>query len=165
VHARLGRRLRQVEDTGDVVQSALVDAVVDLPRFEYRGKGSFLRWLSTIVTHKLLHRARDLRRKKRDADRVETLPGDSTDPRDNPVLATAPSPLDVAAGRELEERYLRALAQLPEPERQLVTMRLDLRWQYGAIAAALSLGTADAVRQRLARALTRLEGLMSGGGP
>jgi RNA polymerase sigma-70 factor, ECF subfamily len=165
VRARLGARLRQMEDTADLVQSALTEAVRDLPQFEYRGKGSFLRWLSTIVEHKLRHHARDLMRARRDPDRVEPLSDVMSATGARPVRAGEPSPSDVAAGHELEARYLAALAQLPELERELVMMRLELHCEYSAIAAALSLGSADAVRKRLARVLARLEALMSGSAP
>jgi len=161
VHARLGRTLRQNEDTADLVQSALLEAVRDLPRFEYRGKGSFLRWLSAIVAHKLRHHARDLGRRKRDPARAQPLPEEST-AGGRVVRSSEPSPSDVAAGHELEDRYLAALARLPPLDRELVMMRVELHCSYAAIAAALSLGSADAVRKRLVRALARLEGLMSG---
>jgi len=161
VHARLGWRLRQLEDTADIVQSALADAVRDLPQFEYRGKGSFLRWLSTIVAHKLRHRARDLMRKRRDAGRVEPLREDSTGTGGVDVPARDPGPIDVAAGRELEARYLKALDRLTPTERELIVMRLELHCSFGAIASSLSLGSDDAVRKRLAHALVRLEEFMS----
>jgi RNA polymerase sigma factor (sigma-70 family) len=149
VHARMGAELRRHEESRDVVQSALREAVAALPRFEWQGEGSFLRWLGTIVEHKIHHRARDLHRAKRAADRCDALGS-----RDPP--ATDPSPSAIAEGHQLEERYHEALAAMSAADRELLLLHVDLGCGPTEIAAALGIASSDAVRKRLARALARL---------
>jgi len=153
VRTRLGPELRHVEESGDVLQSVLADAVRDLERFEYRGEGSFLRWLGALVEHKLRHHARDAGRAKRDREREVAFEGAA-------LAAPEPRPSQVAAGRELQERYRLALERLDDADREVVLLHLELGCTHDEIAAALSIPSAEAVRKRIARALVRLEGLL-----
>lgn len=157
VRARLGSWLKSNEESADVVQSVLREAVAALPDFEYRGEGSFLRWLGTIVEHKLAHRARDLQREKRRADRVVPLEGEGSTLA---VEGHEPSPSAVAAEHELDARYRDALAQLADPDREVLLLSLELGCSHDEIARALSIVSAEAVRKRVARALARLQALM-----
>jgi RNA polymerase sigma-70 factor (ECF subfamily) len=156
VRARMGTALRRHEESRDIVQSVLREAVADLPDFEYRGEGSFLAWLSTVVRHKVAHRARDLGRDKRDAARER--PVESSDRAE--VAARADGPLEVAIGHEAEQRYHAALASLPDPERELLLLYLELGCAYEEIAGALAIPSPDAVRKRIARALAKLNARM-----
>jgi RNA polymerase sigma-70 factor (ECF subfamily) len=151
VHARIGAELRQHEESADIVQSALREAVAALPGFEWRGEGSFLRWLGTIVEHKLRHRARDRQRHKRGAG-VARAPEAAL----GRLAASDPSPSRAATAHEAEQRYQAALATLAEPDRELLLLHVDLGCGPTEIAAALGLRSADAVRKRLSRALARL---------
>ena len=152
VRARLGERLRRFEESGDVVQSALGAALRDLPRFEYRGEGSFLRWLQAIVENKLRHRSRDQAREKRDPERVVSL--DAT--AQPPIVAPDPTPSAVAQAHDLEQRYTAALAELPPRDREILLLHLEVGCSHGELAAALGVVSPEAVRKRIARALATL---------
>lgn len=154
VAVRMGKQLRGVEESSDVVQSALVEAVRALPDFTYRGEGSFLRWLSTIVEHKVRHHARALNRAKRRPSSVTPLESETP--------ARQPTTSQLVQGKELEERYLIAIDAAPEPDRELLLMHLELGCTHQEIADALGIASADAVRMRVARALVRLESAMRG---
>lgn len=158
VRARLGAELREKEDSTDVVQSALAAAVRDLPRFEYRGQGSFLRWLTTIVEHKVRHHARAWRAQRRDAGRHQALSSSAA----SHLSAGDPSPSQEAAARETEDRYHEVLEQLEDVDRELLLLHLELGCTHDEIAEALSLPSAEAARRRVARALARLERRMRG---
>ena len=152
VRKRMGKELRQVEESGDVVQSALAEAVRALPRFEYRGEGSFLRWLGTIVEHEVLHHVRDLRREKRRPDAAA--------PMTEEPCAVDPSPSAVAAGKEVEARYQGAIETASAEDKELLLLHLELGCSHAEIAEALGIESAEAVRKRVARALVRLEQAM-----
>jgi RNA polymerase sigma factor (sigma-70 family) len=153
--------LRGFEDSADIVQSAMAEAVRGLPRFEYTGEGSFLHWLSTIAEHKIRHHLRDLQRQRRDPAR---LGGESPDG----IAGDATSPSEAAIGGEMEARYAQALGGLPAAEQEVLLLHLDLGCSYAEIAAAIGAPSAEAVRKRIARTLVRLEQAMRqvrGGGP
>ena len=147
VRSRLGPMLRQFEDSEDVVQSALAEAVRGLPDFDYRGAGSFLRWLSTIVEYKIRHHARERATQKRDPARLQPLDAVGRHER---VVSNEPSPSEQAAGLELEERYHRGMERLGETDRELLALR-QLGSSYQEIAAALGSVSAAAVQKRVAR--------------
>ena len=155
VRKRMGKELRQVEESADLVQSALAEAVRCLPDFEYRGEGSFLRWLSMILENRIRMHARAMGRAKRRPDAVVRLEQDP--------VAPDPSPSQLARGQELEQRYQQALDQLPQQDKELLLLHLELGCSYGEIADALGVPTHDSVRKRVARALARLEITMGGG--
>ena len=60
----------------------------------------------------------------------------------------------------MEEGYHRALERLPESDREILLLNLELGCTHGEIARALGATSPDAVRKRIARALVRLERLM-----
>ena len=57
VRRRLGRRLRSVLESEDVLQSVALEAFRALPGFEHRGEGSLRRFLRQLVLNKIRDRA------------------------------------------------------------------------------------------------------------
>jgi RNA polymerase sigma-70 factor (ECF subfamily) len=161
VRARMGKELRQSEDSADIVQTALAAAFRDLPAFESQGEGSFLRWLGTVVENKIRAHLRDLKRQCRDPARASTLSSSVAEQQ----AAPDPSPSAAAAGREMEDRYRVALEQLEPVDREVLLLHLELGWTHQEIADALEIASADAVRKRTARAVARLGRLMGGSVP
>jgi DNA-directed RNA polymerase specialized sigma24 family protein len=53
VRVLLGAHLRRQLDSGDVLQDVLLDALPRLKDFEYRGKGSVLRYLKAAARHRI----------------------------------------------------------------------------------------------------------------
>jgi RNA polymerase sigma-70 factor (ECF subfamily) len=154
VKKRMGSELRATEDSQDVIQSALAEAVRALPSFEYRGEGSFLRWLGTIVEHRVRNHVRALRREKR------TREAEARGVRPGELAAPDPSPSQNAIGLEFEARYAEALERAAPEDKELLLLHLELGASHGEIAAALGLASPDAARMRLGRALARLNGAM-----
>jgi len=145
---RLPMRARSLLDTADLVQETLLRTLERLDQVEVRGPGGFQAYVRSAV----LNRIRD---QIRWADR---RPGPDGVP--DTVLDPGPSPIELAIGAELVERYERALATLTEEERQLLHLRLELDFDYEEIAGLTGRPSRDAARMAVTRALRRLAEVM-----
>lgn len=143
-HQRMPSRTRDLHDTEDLVQVTLLRAFGHLDRFEPRGEGAFLGWLRQILLNAMRN---DLRRAGRRGESAE-LHDDLPEP--------GPSALDRVIGRDMVERYDRALERLDPEDRDAVIMRIELDFSHQEIAEALGVASANAARMRVARALVRL---------
>ncbi len=150
----LGERYRrQLGDSEDAAQDALIAAFEALPAYEHQGGGSFLAWLLCIAERQVQQRLRSAGAAKRGGGRatahLESL--DGPDPG-----AADPSPSQVASGRELESRVREAIEGLPPNEREVMLLKRYLQLDTAAIQEQLGLPTAGAVRALLSRAQARL---------
>ena len=143
-HGRLPRWARDIAETGDLVQEALLDTLRNIKSFEYRGEGAFFAYLRQVMMNRI---RLELRRRRRQPLRADLHSG---------LEAEATSPLEQAIGIELSERYEAALTRLSAEEREAVIARVELRLSYREIAAALGKPSPDAARMAVARALVRL---------
>ena len=143
-HGRLPRAARDMTDTDDLVQVALMNALNKIEGFVPRREGAFLAYLRTTV----LNSVRDELR------RMARRPGrDSLDER---MPSFGPSLVERAIGREMLEAYEAALSGLPEEHQEAVIMRVEFGYTYPEIADALGSPTANAARMTVSRALIRL---------
>ena len=79
IRNRLGAVARQGTDPEDVLQASLVRALRSIERFEWRGEGSFRRWLESIANHVTLDAIR--RQGHRTVLRIDRdVPGDGASP-------------------------------------------------------------------------------------
>jgi RNA polymerase sigma-70 factor (ECF subfamily) len=141
---RLPRWARDLADTDDLVQEALLQTFKRIGEFEPRGTGALHAYLRQAV----LNRIRDeLRRRGRQPDQT-TLDTREADDGTNP--------LEHAIGRESLERYERALARLKPEEREAIIARVEMGYSYKELAESLGKPTADAARKAAQRALVRL---------
>jgi RNA polymerase sigma factor (sigma-70 family) len=119
--ARLGARLRAKLESGDILQEALLEATRHLARFEMRDESSLIRWLATLVEHRITARAAALTAAKR-ADPGESsegpLPGSLLDEN----VSHAPSPSAAFGASERAGAVQAALAELPERQRELTVV-------------------------------------------
>ncbi|MBN1421555.1 MAG: hypothetical protein JXP34_22470, partial [Planctomycetes bacterium] len=58
VHGRMGREVRRLYDTPDIVQSAIAEALRDIGNL--RSEGSFFSWVSAIIRRKIADKCRSL---------------------------------------------------------------------------------------------------------
>ena len=142
---RLPNWARQLTDTDDLVQDALVQTFKRIEEFEPRRVGALQAYLRQAV----LNRVRDeVRRKGRqpvtEAD-LELL-----------EVENAASPLEEAIGREGVERYERALARLKPSERDIIIAKVELGYSYAEIADAFDKPSTEAARKAAQRAIVRL---------
>lgn len=149
---RLPMRARSLLDTGDLVQEALVRTLERLDQIEVRGPGGFQAYVRSAVLNRIRDEIRWAGRR----------PGPDGVPES--LESPAPSPLEMAMGAELVDRYERALAALTEEERQLVHLRIELDYDYDEIAEMAGRPSRDAARVAVKRALKRLAEAMGGDG-
>ena len=141
---RLPKWARQLSDTDDLVQDALVQTFRRIEDFEPRGAGALQGYLRQAV----LNRLRDeLRRRARMPDMADMTIVD---------IDGGESPLELAIGREGVERYEEALASLRPEDREAIIGRLELGYTYEELAQVMGKPTADAARKAAERALIRL---------
>jgi RNA polymerase sigma-70 factor (ECF subfamily) len=149
---RLPRWARDISDTEDLVQEALLQTFKRIGEFEPRRVGALQAYLRQAVLNRIRE---ELRRKGRRPD--------ATDLDDHDVHS-ASSPLEEAIGHEAVERYEQALERLKPEEREAIIARVEMGYSYEELADALGKPTADAARKAARRALVRLaEELQHGG--
>jgi RNA polymerase sigma-70 factor, ECF subfamily len=145
---RLPSYARTLLDTSDLVQETLIRTVERLAGFEGRGPGAFEGYVRRAILNRIQDQVRWARRRPPSERIPETL------------TTTMPSPLELAIGADLAERYERALEQLSDEERQLVHLRVELDFEHEEIAAILGRSSADAARMAFQRALRKLAEIM-----
>ena len=141
---RLPYGIRDLEDTADLVQETVIQALRHLNHFDYRREGA----LQAYLRHAVYNRIRmEFRRKRSRPARTEL---------DSKCEDAAASPLELAVGREALERYEQALARLTPEDREAVVAKMELDCTYAELARALGKPSADAARMAVGRALLRL---------
>lgn len=143
-HGRLPRSVRDMNDTADVVQEAVVSTLKQLDRFEPRREGALQAYLRTAVNRRIIDLIRKRQRRPDATDVPEELADQGT------------SPLDRAIGLENTERYEAALQRLSPDDREAIICRLEMQYSYDELAVALDKPTANAARVAVMRALHRL---------
>jgi RNA polymerase sigma factor (sigma-70 family) len=127
----------------DLVQEAVINAIAQLHRFEFRHRGAFLAYLRTSIRHRIVDELRRASRRRAAAPFIEPVDG-------------ARSPLQRIIDMQNVERYSRALARLGDRDRQLIVLRVEQQLSYSDVAARLGLSSEPAVRIAVKRALSRL---------
>ena len=145
-HGRLPGGVRDLSDTADLVQHAIVGALRHLDRFEPRRRDALRAYLRQAIRNRVLD---ELRRHGR---RPLHVPIDGA----NLAAEAGLSPLARLLSREQEERFHRAIDRLRAEDRELVIARLDLGYNYSQIALATGRPSPDAARMAVHRALLRL---------
>ena len=141
----------------DVAQSVCADALGALDGFEGRTEEQFRGWLFRIALNKIRMRHRHWTAGRRDARRERRVP----DPAGSHChelarsYATACTASRDLSARETIGRFEAALEQLPEEQRQVLTMATLLGLPHRDIAAELG-KQEPAVRKTLSRARARL---------
>jgi RNA polymerase sigma-70 factor (subfamily 1) len=162
VRARMGTRLRDYLESGDVLQETFIVAVRKFDGYELRSKGEFLGWLARIAENKIREAADWNHAQKRDRRRDLALDHVRA-AISSGELRLEPAALDPLPGAALEqaeelERVVAALQELTEDHREVIVQRHfmegDGRWEQ--IGAAMGGRSAEAMRMLYARALMAL---------
>ena len=109
----LTRRL----DDEDILQVALLRAWERIEKFEYRGEGSFVAWVHSIIQNTLRDDIRHHACRMRDTAREERT-------QLKRLIPERPAPDQQAAQREESNRLAAAISALPALQRRLVQLRL-----------------------------------------
>jgi RNA polymerase sigma factor (sigma-70 family) len=135
---------RDLADTDDLVQETLLATLRRLDAFEARRSGALHAYLRQAV----LNRIRDeLRRHRRQPEAGGF---------DEQTEANGDSPIELAIGGEVMDRYERALSTLSADERAAIVGRVEMGYTYEQLAEALGKPSAEAARKAAGRALIRL---------
>jgi RNA polymerase sigma-70 factor, ECF subfamily len=147
--------LRSDADAEDVTQDALLAVLTSLGRYTPRPDTRFSTWVTTIAINTARRRFRRRRPELTPTGDLPDVPDDTSDPGDD---------LDRARQRRA---LLIALAELPERERAIVSLRYGAELNASEIASIVG-GEPAALRKNLERARTRLgdriEALLNVGG-
>ena len=146
---RLPRYAREMTDTDDLVQEALLGTFRNFDTFDNRGEWALQAYLRRAVMNRI----------RNELERVSTRPRVSEFPETLP--SREPSPLEQAVGAELFQRYETALEELSGAEREAVIARLELGCSYQEIATLLEKPSVDAARMTVARALAKVAQAMT----
>lgn len=141
---RLPRNARSLLDTGDLVQETLLRALEGIGSIGARNPGSF----EAYVRHAVLNRIRDQIRWARRRGQGELDAASLAHP--------GPSPLEEAIGGDVVRRYEEGMSLLPDDERQILHLRIELDMSYEDIAAMTEKPSADAARMAIQRSLHKL---------
>jgi len=143
-HGRLPFALRGPQETGDLVQNAVMATLARLDGFEVRHQGALQAYLRAVV----LNQIRDLVRQQHRRPAMTALP--------EAVPDHQPSPLEQAIGAENVRRYEAAMGRLSPPDREAIIGRLELQYSYDELAVVLGKPSPDAARMAVTRAVKRL---------
>jgi len=151
VRKRLGPSLRrEVDDSEDILHSAMRGALQSLPEFRPEGEEAWVRWMGTIIANKIASKVRHHRAQKRGGGRANVggteglgwLGGAEGRER---------SPGESAEVREDTDRLYDALESLPPERRDLLVKSHIRKLPLSEMAEELGISE-EAVRQRVLRA-------------
>jgi len=145
-HGRLPQYSQKAADTDDLVQDSFVRSLSHLRTLKPRGPQSLMSYFKVII----LNQIRDY---VRQSVRRPVSPLDETV---HERLGSTPSPLEQLLGREVLERYQRALLSLSEDDQQMVLAAVELTLTDTEIAELFEKPSIDAARMARGRALARL---------
>jgi RNA polymerase sigma factor (sigma-70 family) len=145
---RLPGAARAGNDTEDLVQDTMIQALKRLSTFDPSRRGGFQAYLRTSLRHRVCDEVRRAIRS----------------PQISPIQDTpdhGPTPHDVIAARETAANYKRALATLRPTYRALVQAHIERDWTHEQIARMFGKPSVNAARVALGRAISRLLAAMA----
>ena len=146
---RLPVYARDLGDTNDLVQDAVIGTFRNFANFEQRGEGALQAYLRQAVLNRIRDEVRRTGRRPRRTALDPEMPGRQL------------SPLEAAIGTQAIDRYEQALARLGETDRQAVIARLELGCSYAEVAALVDKPTPGAARVAITRAVAKLARYMA----
>jgi len=148
---RLPRWARDIADTTDLIQDALLQTMRRLDAFEDRGRGALAAYLRRGIQNRIVDEYR----------RFDRRPDETIIDEQHP--AAGPSPLADVIDSENRERYLGALSRLKPEQRELIVGRLELGYSYEQLAIMTGRVRPDAARVAVHRAMMALAEEMTRG--
>ena len=141
---RLPRWARDLLNTDDLVQDAMLNSIRNLDHFEPRGDGALQAYLRQAVFNRIQDEVRRVQRRpmRTELDETEASP--------------EPSPLEEAVGRDTLALYEAALQRLRAEDREAIVARVELGQSYRQVAVSLGKASEEAAQMAVSRALVRL---------
>lgn len=145
-HGRLPDYARDLSETQDLVQSALIGALDQLESFESLREGAFLAYLRTILLNQIRMEIRRVTRRNAHGFADSEL---------EPVDPDA-SIVGQVIGADVLERYEAALMTLTDKAREAVMLRVEFGYSFPEIATATETPSANSARMLVSRSLIQL---------
>ncbi len=167
IQMRLDHAVARRVDASDVVQDVLMEASQRLKDYMQNPTMPFHLWLRQLAKDRIIDMHRRHRAaKRRSVDREQNMSGIGTDEQSAADLAALLkdaelTPAAAALRKEMEARFLVALDQLEENDREIVVMRHFEHLGNSEVAEALQL-SAPAAGMRYLRAIRRLKEILGG---
>ena len=156
VGRRLDVKLRSRVDPSDVIQETQLDVIRRLDEFVERRPMPFRLWLIKLTHQRLIKVERHhLAAAKRSVVRELPLPEHSSVRLGRHFVSRELSPVQRLSQQELGRRVRRAIASLPENDREILLLR-NFEQLSNADAAQLLDISKETTKKRYARALVRL---------
>jgi RNA polymerase sigma-70 factor (ECF subfamily) len=143
-HGRMPARARDISDTDDIVQIALMRAIARIDDIQAESSGAFLAYLRSVL---LNHIRDELRRTQRRPEGVEL--DEELEDFNNPSL------IEEMVGLDRLRAYERALTTLTRRQQEVVILHVEFGLDHHEIAAEVQ-STPDGARMLLARALSSI---------
>jgi RNA polymerase sigma-70 factor (ECF subfamily) len=164
VRLRLDKQIARRVDASDVVQDVMLEAATRLRDYLQDPRIPFHLWLRQLAQDRMidLHRRHHAQRRAVDREQPLALSGLPDQSSIDLAAQLADAELTPAAAtirKELEQRFLEAINQLEEHDREIVIMRHVEHLPNSEVAQALGL-TPAAAGMRHFRALQRLRALL-----
>jgi RNA polymerase sigma-70 factor (ECF subfamily) len=160
VRLRLGSKLRESVDSGDILQDTFFQAVRSFENFEMREESSLINWLARLAERQIIAAADYQSAKKRERDRnvAWTSTNVGRESHGFPIAnADRSSGVLERIGSSEEQALLeQAMDRLPSDYRELVIQRHYEGASWEAIAESTGRPSAAAARMMHARALIEL---------
>ncbi len=157
VRARLGPRLREHLESGDVLQQVFIVALKNYDKFQVDSEARLIGWLAKIVQNQVNDEIDKIGAAKRKSPGHVSLGAKSASGSvmgDPPASDTRAS--DVVAREERQEQLEDCIAALSERHRELILLRDYQDHSWDEIATILSIASPDAARMQHATAKIEL---------
>jgi RNA polymerase sigma factor (sigma-70 family) len=162
IRLRSNAALRARESTSDLVQSVCRELCEDLTEQQVRDERGLRKWLFLKALDKVRDRYRYHLAQKRDMRLERSAPTTAPGPLDGTAYATLLTPSAIAASSEGIERIERAFDELPDLQREVLTLSRLVGLSRAEIAARLAI-TEKTVSNAIYRGLRRLSWILSDG--
>ena len=153
---RLGPKLRLKEEADDLAQTTFREATRDFDKYEYRGEGSLVRWLSRILQNKIRDKAEFYSAGKRDVSREHSADDDSAGQGPFEITSKDLSVTQVVQRTEDHEIVRDALTDLSPEHRKAITLVFFEGLSLREAGERMGGRSEDAVRMMLRRAEGKL---------
>ncbi|MFN9721259.1 MAG: sigma-70 family RNA polymerase sigma factor [Planctomycetota bacterium] len=167
IQMRLDHAVARRVDASDVVQDVMLEASQRLSDYLQNPGMPFHLWLRQLAKDRIIDMNRRHRgAKRRSVDREQNLSGLGQDEQSAADLAALLrdaelTPAAAALRKEMEERFMVALDQLEENDREIIVMRHFEHLGNSDVAEALGLSP-PAAGMRYLRAIRRLKEILGG---
>jgi len=156
IQRQIPRDLARIVDAVDVLQETSIEAFRQIGNFRPSGENAVFRWLATIARNNLIDLVRKHRAKKRVGGVMISVEDSSVISMLEQLAVYSRTPSQSAARHEFMAAVQRALLNLPEPYRQVLTLR-HIEGRDVKTTAEIMNRTGRAVEHLTSRALIQLK--------